>query len=167
MTEAHPRPVRAYRLLPVTLGVAALVVLFDQLAKHWAVNALSDGEPIHVVWTLQWNLSFNSGMAFSTGRGVGPLIGLLAIGVVVAIVVATRRNPSRLVAVAAGLVLGGAVGNLADRLFRGDGWLNGSVVDFIDFQWFPIFNIADMGVNIGAALFIIWSLLGDRGKKAA
>jgi len=167
MTDSQPSPTRAYRLLPVTLGVAALVVLLDQLAKHWAVNSLSHGEPRHVIWTLQWNLSYNHGMAFSTGTGVGPLIGLLAIGVVVAIVVATRHNPSRLVAVAAGLVLGGAVGNLLDRLFRGDGWLHGAVVDFIDFQWFPIFNIADIGVNVGAALFILWSFTGDRGKKSA
>jgi signal peptidase II len=167
MTDPEPSPARAYRLLPVTLGVAALVVLLDQLAKHWAVSTLSDGAPRHVIWTLQWNLSFNRGMAFSTGTGVGPIIGLLAIAVVVAIVFATRRNPSRLVAVAAGLVLGGAVGNLLDRLFRGDGWLHGAVVDFIDFQWFPIFNIADIGVNVGAALFIVWSFMGDRGKKAA
>ncbi|MEI8241054.1 MAG: signal peptidase II [Actinomycetota bacterium] len=167
MTDPHPSPARAYRLLPVTLVVASLVVLLDQVTKHWAVKSLSNGAPHHVIWTLQWNLSFNSGMAFSTGTGVGRIIGILAFGVVIAIVVGTRRNPSRLVAVAAGLVLGGAIGNLLDRLFRGDGFLNGAVVDFIDFQWFPIFNVADMGVNVGAALFIIWSLTGDRGKKAA
>ena len=70
----------------------------------------------------------------------------------------------RRIAVAAGLVMGGAVGNLADRIFRGDGWLDGAVIDFIDFQWFPIFNVADMGVNVGGALFIIWTLLA--GRKA-
>jgi signal peptidase II len=160
-----PRP--SFQLLPLTLTIAAVVVLVDQLTKHWAVNALSDGTIEHVVWTLQFNLSFNSGMAFSTGRGIGPIIGLLAMGVVVAIVVSTRRNPSRLVAVAAGLVLGGAIGNLSDRLFRGDGWLHGAVVDFIDFQWFPIFNVADMAVNVGAALFVIWSLFGDRKARPA
>jgi signal peptidase II len=160
-----PRP--SFQLLPLTLTVAAVVVLVDQLTKHWAVNALSDGTIEHVVWTLRFNLSFNSGMAFSTGRGIGPIIGLLAMGVVVAIVVSTRRNPSRLVAVAAGLVLGGAIGNLSDRLFRGEGWLHGAVVDFIDFQWFPIFNVADMAVNVGAALFVIWSLFGDRKVRPA
>ncbi len=65
---------------------------------------------------------------------------------------------SRTVDVAAGLVMGGALGNLVDRLFRGDGWLHGSVIDFIDFQWFPIFNVADIAVNVGGGLFILWSL---------
>ena len=148
--------------LRLTFLVAACVVLVDQLTKHWAVNALSDSTPRHVLWTLQWNLSFNSGMAFSRGKGLGPVIGLLALVVVVGIVLSVRRNSSTVVAVAAGLVLGGALGNLCDRLFRGDGWLHGSVIDFIDFQWFPIFNVADIGVNVGGALFVLWSLFGTR-----
>ena len=63
-------------------------------------------------------------------------------------------------------MVGGAIGNLLDRLFRGDAWLHGSVVDFIDFQWFPIFNVADMGVNIGGALFVLWSLFSKQEKPA-
>ena len=57
-----------------------------------------------------------------------------------------------------GLVLGGAVGNVLDRLLRGEGWLHGSVVDFIDLQWFPVFNVADMGVTIGGALLVLGAL---------
>lgn len=151
-------------LLPLTLAVAAVVVLVDQVTKHWAVNALAGVPARHVIWTLQWNLSFNSGMAFSSGRGLGPIIGLVAMMVVVFIVLSVRSNRSMIVAVAAGLVLGGAVGNLCDRVFRGDGWLHGSVVDFIDFQWFPIFNVADICVNVGGAMFIIWSLLAGRNQ---
>ncbi len=64
--------------------------------------------------------------------------------------------------VAAGLVVGGALGNVADRLFRGPGWLAGGVVDFIDLQWFPIFNIADMAVNVGAVVYLISSARGNR-----
>jgi signal peptidase II len=105
-------------------------------------------------------------MAFSTGQGVGPIIGLMAIVVVVFILRSVRGNSSRLVAVAAGLVLGGALGNLADRLFRGSGWLHGSVIDWIDFQWFPIFNIADMGVDIGGGLFVVWALFSGRRPPA-
>ncbi|MEN9643957.1 MAG: signal peptidase [Actinomycetota bacterium] len=162
MTE----PVAAARrsLLPVTLVVAAVVLLVDQLTKHWAVTHLDPDVPQHVIWTLQWNLSFNSGMAFSKGQGLGPIIGLVAIIVVVVIVLSVRTNASRMVAVAAGLVMGGALGNLADRIFRGDGWLHGAVVDFIDFQWFPIFNVADICVNVGGAIFIIWSLFAGRGE---
>jgi signal peptidase II len=154
-------------LLPLTFAVAAVVVLIDQLTKHWALNALQDDIPRHVIWTLQWNLAFNSGMAFSRGQGWGPVIGLLALVIVVFIVLSVRSNSSKVVAVAAGLVLGGAVGNLADRVFRGDGWLHGSVIDFIDFQWFPIFNVADICVNVGGALFVLWSLFGARSATVA
>ena len=148
-------PLNPWRLM---LPIAALVVIIDQLSKDWAIGALADGRSRHVIWTLQWNLSFNSGMAFSKGQGAGPIIGLLAVVVVVFIAVSVRRINSRVVLVAAGFVIGGALGNLVDRLFRGDAWLHGSVIDFIDFQWFPIFNVADIGVNIGGILFVLWSL---------
>ena len=155
--EARPMP-----RLRRTLAIASAVVALDQVTKHWAINALSDGRAHHVWWTLQWNLSFNSGMAFSKGQSLGPVIGLVAIVIVVVIVLGVRKTESRTVAIAAGFVVGGAIGNLADRVFRGDGWLHGSVVDFIDFQWFPIFNVADMGVNVGGALFVLWSLLSPK-----
>jgi signal peptidase II len=141
------------------LAIAVAVVLVDQLTKHWAQDALIDSSK-HVIWTLQLNLSFNSGMAFSAGRGVGPVIGAVAIVVIIGLAVSARRaaRDSRLAAVAAGLVIGGAIGNLADRLFRGDGWLHGSVIDFVDLQWFPIFNVADAAITVGGALFIVWTL---------
>lgn len=159
VTAARPR----FWTLSVPLAVAW--VLVDQLTKDWAVGSLADGRARHVVWTLQWNLSFNSGMAFSKGQGIGPIIGLAALVVVVVIAMSVRHSTSRVVDVAAALVMGGALGNLVDRLFRGDGWLHGSVIDFIDFQWFPIFNVADIGVNIGGGLFILWSLLPHNRSK--
>jgi signal peptidase II len=152
--------------LRLTMAIALAVIAIDQLTKHWAVNALADQVPRHVIWTLQWNLSFNSGMAFSKGQGIGPIIGLVAVIVVVVIMLGVRKNSSPVVAVAAGLVVGGALGNLADRLFRGDGWLHGSVVDFIDFQWFPIFNVADMAVNVGGVMFVLWSLFSKQEATA-
>ena len=152
-------PARRKVSLAVPLGIAALVVALDQLTKHWAQNALAE-ETKHLFWTLQLNLSFNSGMAFSTGRGVGPLIGAVAIVVIIGLALSVRRvaADSMLAAVAAGLVVGGAIGNLADRIFRGPGWLHGSVIDFVDFQWFPIFNVADAAITIGGVLFVIWTL---------
>jgi signal peptidase II len=152
------RPVHRLRIV---LLVAAGVVLVDQLTKHWALRALSDGDPIHVIWTLQWNLAYNTGMAFSKGQGMGPIIGILALAVAGMIVWSMRRQSSVVASVAAGLVLGGALGNLADRLFRGDAWLQGAVVDFIDLQWFPIFNVADIAVNLGGILFVLWALFGQ------
>lgn len=151
--------VRPAHRLRLTMAIALAVIAIDQLSKHWAVNALTGEPPQHVVWTLQWNLSFNSGMAFSTGQGIGPIIGLVALVVIVVVVLGVRKNQNPLVAVAAGFVVGGAIGNLLDRLFRGDAWLHGSVVDFIDFQWFPIFNVADIGVTVGASLFALASVV--------
>lgn len=153
--------------LRLCLGLATAIVALDQVTKHWALNALSGEPPHHVIWTLQWNLTFNSGMAFSKGRDMGPIIGVLALIVVGVVVVAVRKQQQRFVAVAAGFVLGGAIGNLADRLFRDDAWLRGSVVDFIDFQWFPIFNVADIAVNIGGAIFVLWSLFSRAPTDAA
>ena len=64
------------------------------------------------------------------------------------------------------MLIGGALGNVVDRVFRGEGWLHGSVVDFIDFQWFPIFNVADIGVDVGAALFVLATYLASRRSVA-
>jgi signal peptidase II len=154
------------RRLRLTAGVALAIVALDQITKHWAVNALTDEPPRHVIWTLQWNLAFNRGMAFSKGQALGPIIGVAAIVIVVVVLVSVRKNTSWVVAAAAGFVVGGALGNLVDRCFRDAGWLRGSVVDFIDFQWFPIFNIADAGVNVGGALFVLWSLFAGHEPSA-
>jgi signal peptidase II len=157
--DQAPSPTRrARRVSGLSLAIAAVIVVLDQLTKHWAVNALADGAARHVVWTLQWNLTFNSGMAFSRGEGWGPIIGLLAFAVVLVLASTSARLGTRLAEVGAGLLIGGAVGNLVDRLFRGEAWMRGAVVDFIDMQWWPIFNIADMGVTIGAVLFAIAAL---------
>jgi signal peptidase II len=149
---------RWIRVSRLSVAVGLVIVVLDQLTKHWALNALGDGREVHVVWTLQWNLSFNTGMAFSRGEGLGPVIGLLAMLIVIVLVVSSAHVESRFARFAAGLLIGGALGNLVDRVFRGDGWLHGAVVDFIDFQWFPIFNVADMGITCGAVLFAIASL---------
>jgi signal peptidase II len=143
------------RIPSLSLLVAAVVVGLDQLSKHWAVSQLNDGHTVHVLWTLQFNLAFNSGMAFGGGRGLGPLIGVIAVVVVVFLLLSLRQTSGKLSVVAIGLIVGGAMGNIVDRLFREDAWLHGRVVDFIDFQWFPIFNIADMCVNVGGGLLIV------------
>ena len=120
-----------------------------------------------MVWTLQFNLVFNTGAAFSQGRGLGPFIGVAAAVVVVVLLWTGRAVPNRLGAVAMGAVLGGALGNLSDRAFRrGDGFLGGAVVDFIDFQWFPVFNVADIGVVGGAFLLMLATVLDERRSLA-
>lgn len=151
----------------LSLVIAACIVVADQVTKHWALQRLGDGDEVHVVWTLQFNLAYNSGMAFSRGRGLGPLIGVVAVVVVGVLAVGASRLESRVARFAAGLLIGGAVGNLCDRVFREDAWLRGRVIDFIDFQWFPIFNVADMGVTVGAILFLLATLAQARAEERA
>ena len=151
----------------VPLAIAGAIVLVDQLTKHWAVDALADGRTIHVIWTLQLNLAFNSGMAFSRASGFGPIIAVVATLVIVWLLASLRGGSSWLGAFGMGCVIGGAAGNLIDRMFRDDAWLRGSVVDFIDFQWFPIFNVADIAINVGAAALILNGILLSRRSRAA
>jgi signal peptidase II len=148
-----------------SLVVAAVCVAIDQITKHWALNALSDGHVIHVVWTLQFNLAFNGGMAFGRGQGWGPIIGVIATVVVVGLLVSMRQGNGRLATASVGLIVGGALGNIVDRLFREDGLFRGRVVDFIDFQWFPIFNVADICINVGGALLILGYVVSSRANE--
>lgn len=98
-------------------------------------------------------------MAFGRAGGLGPLIGVVALLVVVGVLVSMRRTGSVAAAVAVGAVVGGALGNIADRAFRsGEGFMRGGVVDFIDLQWWPIFNVADMGVTLGGIALVLLSL---------
>ena len=166
--NAPPRSLtsKASRGTVITVAVAALVVLVDQLTKTWAVNALDDGHDVDVIWTLRFHLTFNGGMAFSQGRGLGPVIGIVAIIVVVILLVSLRRTGSTVAAVAVGLVVGGAAGNILDRLFRsGDGFLKGEVVDFIDLQWWPVFNVADAAVVIGGILLLVSTALASDAAR--
>jgi signal peptidase II len=161
VAQGSDRSARSWRA-PVLLALG--VVVADQLTKHWAVNRLTDDRVIDVIWTLRFNLAFNSGMAFSRGQGMGPVIAVVATIVIVWLLVSLRSTGGRLNTFGIGCVIGGAAGNLVDRAFRQDAWLRGAVVDFVDFQWFPIFNIADMAINVGAAALILNAFLASRQK---
>ena len=139
----------------MSLLISAVIVLLDQISKAWALRDLADGRIIHVIWTMQFNLTYNRGMAFSRGTGIGPIIGVIGLVVVALLLLSLRRADNALTRVATGLIIGGAVGNILDRLFRGSGWMRGAVIDFIDFQWWPVFNIADMAIMIGAATMMV------------
>jgi signal peptidase II len=142
--------------------IALPVLIADQITKQWALRALPDG-PIDLFWTLRFRLVFNPGMAFSQGQNLGPLIGFVSLVVILALLTSVVRGSEFGPPKAIGLVVGGAAGNLADRLFRGRAWLRGEVVDFIDFQWFPVFNLADMAINVGVAALLLSAVL--RGRR--
>ena len=148
------------------MAIALAVIALDQLTKHWAVTSLGTDREIDLFWTLRLNLAFNNGMAFGQGQGFGPVIAVIATVVIVYLLVSLQTEASPMGTIGMGLLIGGAAGNLIDRLFRGDdGFLQGGVVDFIDLQWFPIFNIADIAINVGAALLILNSILAARAHR--
>lgn len=141
---------------PLLLGVAAAILATDQLTKAWAVAELGDGHIIDLVGSLRLRLVLNYGAAFSLTDGRGPLISILAL-VVVAVLLRTGRHATRpAMAVSLGMVVGGAFGNLLDRAFRdGDGLFGGGVVDFVDLGWWPVFNVADAAIVVGACLLFL------------
>ena len=151
----HAPLTRSRGISPLLAGTAAGVLLVDQLTKWWALNALDD-RIIDLVWTLRLNLTLNRGAAFGFGTGLGPVIGVVAVIVIVSLIRVGRVDPTPAVQVALGLVAGGALGNLADRAFRADdGFMSGAVIDFIDVQWWPVWNVADMALVFGVIL-LFW-----------
>jgi len=138
--------------------VAAVVLALDALTKQWAMSALADG-PIDVVGALRLNLVRNKAGAFGLG---GAFVPFLAVGALLLVLYMVTRGDTteRLpMAVALGLVLGGALGNVADRIFRSPGFLRGAVVDFVDVGFWPVFNLADSAITCGCLLllFASWS----------
>ncbi len=151
-------------------AVAIALYGLDQLAKYLVVSHLHEGQLVPVVGQLlQLHYVTNSGAAFSLASGFTWILSIVAVGVVVFIVWFSRRIRSFLWAVVFGLVLGGAVGNVTDRLLRPPGFGVGHVVDFIQVYGFPaIFNLADSGIVCAMALFLVLSLrgIGLDGTKA-
>ncbi len=141
------------------------VVLADQLSKLWAVRELVD-EPVSIIGTeISFELTRNTGSAFSLFQAFTPLLALIAIGVAVLLVREVRRSRDTLMIVGLSLVLGGALGNLADRLFRSPGFLKGAVVDFVHVGRFPTFNVADSAITVGAVLIVIWAIRADLAER--
>ena len=141
----------------LVVALAAAVLAADHLTKAWAVRALTPDD-IDLVWTLRLHLTRNRGAAFSFTFASGGVIAILAVVVVIVLIAMGRSLTTRLGILSLGLVLGGALGNLADRAFRdADGFLGGAVVDFVDFQWWPVFNVADAAVVIGGLLLVFTS----------
>ena len=147
-------------------AIAVIVTTVDQLTKVWAVTSL-ESEIIEVVWTLRLRLVHNTGFAFSAGQGLGPVLALAGIVIVGVLWSSRRRVQGPWPTAGLGAIIGGALGNLGDRVFRGDGWGSGGVVDFIDVQWWPIFNIADAGITIGLAGLLVHLYRVDRRSRTA
>jgi signal peptidase II len=159
----------ARRVAITTLALVALLAIgLDLLAKQLVLTNLSDGHAVRLLGgALYLDLTRNSGAAFSIGTNMTVVFPIIAFAVIVFILVYARRLRSVPWAVSFGLVLGGAAGNLIDRLFRAPGPLRGHVVDFISVfgsygERFPIFNLADSALFCGVVLAILLEFSGRR-----
>ena len=159
-----PAPTRRTALLLFAAG--AVVVAVDQVTKALVVSDLREGESRRVIGgVLAWTLQRNPGSAFGLFRHFPVVFTILAALIAFVIIVRAPRVHDRLTGVALGLVLGGALGNLVDRIARPPGVFRGRVIDFIDFHWWPVFNVADSAVVIGALLLLIASYRAKRRAK--
>jgi len=167
-TTAQLTPRRLLYLAVVIVAVP--VCAADQLTKAWASANLQPDQPRSLVGSvLQLNLTRNSGAAFSIGTGATWILTAIACSVVVFVVVTARRLGSRGWALALGLLLGGSLGNLSDRMFRAPGPGRGQVVDFLQLPHYPIFNIADSAIVSAAVLIALLAFRGVRidGTRAS
>ena len=144
------------RLLIPSAAVAVITV--DQVTKTLALNHLDPDRPTHVVGPLYLALTYNSGAAFSLGTGVTPILEAVVVVLIVGLLIFSRRasRSGAIVASAAlGLLLGGALSNMGDRLFRHLP-VDGGVVDFIRAaSWWPVFNVADSSIVIGVIILVL------------
>lgn len=151
------------RYLALFAGVALTAYLVDVVTKVLAVDRLTDRPDVEVVGDiLVLHLVRNPGAAFSTGTAYTQLFSLLAVAALVVILWFARRIGSAGWAVALGLLLAGVGGNLTDRLVRAPGPLRGHVVDFFMLPHWPVFNVADICIDVAAALILVQVYRGVR-----
>lgn len=139
--------------------VAALTWGLDLASKIWAVNNLSARNPVELIGSLfRLTLVRNSGAAFSFATGATIVFTAISLAAVGAIIYYSSKITSLGWATALGLVLGGVLGNLTDRLFRSPGFLNGEVIDWLELKHWPVFNLADSAIVVAAFLAIVLSI---------
>ncbi|WP_322098495.1 signal peptidase II [Nakamurella alba] len=161
-----PAPAQPPRRIGILAALALLVVVLDQIVKVIVVANLEPGVPHRALGGLVYfTLIRNPGAAFGLADSMTWLLSLIVIAVIVWIIRIAGRLRSTIWAVSLGLILGGAVGNLIDRIFRAPGFLRGHVVDYISLfetagQHFAIFNLADMGITFGGVILVLAALLG-------
>lgn len=156
----------ARRLATWLYAVAAAAYSLDRVSKAIVVRTLQDRPPARIIpGVLHLNFTTNSGGAFGLFGGQPWLFLAASLLVALFIVVASARLSGLRSAVALGLILGGALGNLTDRILRGPG-VSGRVVDFVDLQVWPVFNLADSAIVIGAILMVISGLRTDKATRA-
>jgi signal peptidase II len=163
---ADPVQLRRRRIwaLTVMFCVAVIVLTADAISKQQVLTRLPAHPPVRLLHgLLTLDLTFNAGAAFGVGTSYTAIIALIVCGVIVYIIRTARRLRSLAWTIALGLLLGGAMGNLGDRLFRAPGLLRGQVVDWINLPHFPwTFNLADASITCAAVMIAVLALRGVR-----
>ncbi|MEX2652845.1 MAG: signal peptidase II [Acidimicrobiia bacterium] len=145
------------RRYALAIGIATFVVLADAMTKRWA-SIRFVGNPLEIIpGFLTLTYTENPGAAFGSLQNAGPILGVAAVGVTAGLLWALRHARPGLEVVAFGLIIGGAIGNLVDRIFRGPGLLDGKVIDWVNLWWIPTFNFADMSITIAVVLLLVQS----------
>lgn len=160
-TPAPPLAPIQDTLLAYTL--AAVILVLDQVTKRWAEASFADGPERILGDFLIFRFGENSGAAFSLFRDGGRFFGIAAAVATAVIAYALTKRRPRFEVVAFGMVIGGALGNLTDRILRGPGFLDGRVIDWIQVPYWPTFNIADSAVSIAIVTLLIGSIRSGRG----
>ncbi|MDF3045451.1 MAG: lspA [Ornithinibacter sp.] len=163
-TPSTPAPVPTggrRRLYAVLLGLAAATLVLDQATKAWALASLTPGEAVDLVGSaLRLNLIRNPGAAFSLGDGSTWILTVISVTILVFVGASARKVGNLPWAVALGLLLGGALGNLVDRFLRAPGPGRGHVVDFIDYFGLFVGNVADIAIVVAAGLIMVLTFRG-------
>ena len=159
-------PAARSRRLAIVAVVVAVIVAADQATKSLAV-ARWTLRPREIVGThVELIVTRNSGSAFSRFQSFTPVLAVGAIAIAILLARAAQRESDRVMLVALVLVLGGALGNLTDRIVRSPGFLRGEVVDFVKVGWWPVFNLADSCVTIGAVLLVVRGLFPPASERS-
>jgi signal peptidase II len=164
-SQAGRRALPGRLVTTVTVGVAAIWLLLDQGTKALAEAALPPPPARINLGVLDLRLVYNEGAAFGIPGFPGLFIGV-AVLVIILVARALPRTDRLSLAVAYGLVIGGALGNVTDRIFRPPYFPGGAVVDFIDLRWWPVFNVADIGIVVGAGMIAVLLTLVEREERA-
>ena len=149
-------------------AIGAVIAVIDQITKNWAVDSLPLLEPQPFIGEiLQLTLLYNSGAAWGMGAEITPVVTSLQLAIVAGVIVfAVKAVRSPWYTAALGLIMGGALGNIHDRLLREPGPFRGAVVDFLELPNWPVFNIADMAVVGGATMIVALGVFGVASDPA-
>lgn len=149
------------RRYSIALGIAGVVTVLDLLTKRYASIRFVDSDVEVIPGFFSFTFHENPGAAFSLFQNAGPFLGVAAIVVTGVVLYMLRTDRPTLEVVAFGFILGGALGNLLDRVFRGDGLLDGKVIDWVNLWFIPTFNVADASVTTAVVLLLIHAWLTD------